>query len=151
MRDRNIRNAIKELLIVTERFDDGGVLLQCPDDRGVGTDLAAACWIEPSSTTIRDEWDAQPGGGVTLTSILKTTFAYRAEDPQARDEACENLLEFAANVLNGQSIGGFTIPAWTKFVGGWQWLPPAPPERRIVATFSYQYILEGWNSYDTEE
>ena len=35
----------------------------------------------------------------------------------------------------------------TRFVS-WRWEKPAPPERRIAAIFSYQYIVEGWDSYD---
>jgi len=70
------------------------------------------------------------------------------QDPQLRDEGAELLLDTAANTLNGQSLAGLTMPALTRF-SGWTWKDATPPERRIIASFSYQYIVEGWESYDT--
>jgi hypothetical protein len=33
----------------------------------------------------------------------------------------------------------------------WRWEKPTSPERRISSVFSYQYIVEGWDEYDTSE
>jgi hypothetical protein len=75
------------------------------------------------------------------------TLLQRNEDPQLRDEAAELLFDTAANALNGQSLADLTLPQLTRFVS-WKWQKPEAPERRISATFSYQYIVEGWDSYD---
>ena len=150
-RERDVRNAIADLLVATGAFDRQGVWLVAPEDLGQGTDIAAAVWIEPVSTTIRDEWDAQDSGGITMTAMLRITFAFRAEAAEARDDGAERLLNAAADALNGQIlVPGFTIPAWTRFLL-WMWSPPAPPERQIVAMFRYDYEIEGWTGFDTTE
>ena len=82
-----------------------------------------------------------------VTSRVTITLLYRCEDPQLRDEGAELLFDTAANALNGQSLATLTLPDTTKFTA-WRWLPPTPPERRIQASFTYQYIIDGWDSYD---
>ena len=118
-----------------------------PEDYGTGASSLAAAAIEPSSSEQTDRWDDAPEGGLVVTSLVTITFLYRHEDPQLRDEAAELLFDTAANALNGQSLAGFTLPALTRFVS-WRWEKPAAPERRITATFSYVYIVEGWDAYD---
>lgn len=83
-----------------------------------------------------------------ITSRVSLTLLYRNEDPQLRDEGAELLLDVAANVLNGQSLAGLTFPQQT-LITDWTWQPPTVPERRINATLSYQYLVEGWDEYDT--
>jgi len=83
-------------------------------------------------------------------STVRLTLLARMEDPQLRDESAELVLDTAANALNGQGLAGLTMPAFTRFTG-WQWQPATAPERRITATFTYQYIIEGWDEYDTTE
>ena len=85
-----------------------------------------------------------------IASTVKITFLSRHEDPQLRDEAAELLFDTAANALNAQSLAGLTLPEHTKFKS-WSWAKPMAPERQIVATFVYKYIVEGWNNYDTTE
>jgi hypothetical protein len=150
MRDRDVLNAIKEALEATRAFDTAGVWLWDPEDFGEGTSIAAAAWIEPATGAIDDRWDDAPGGGVIVTSTCKITIAARAEDTRLRDEMAENLIMFAFNSLNGQSLAELTLPEFTRFQS-WTWLPPTPPERQIACTFSYQYIVEGWNDFDVTE
>ena len=150
-RERDVRNAIQALLQAQTAYDQVGVWLFSPEDQGEGTDVGAACWIEPIGTAIRSEWDNAPEGGITMTASLRITFAFRAEEAQARDEGVELLFDTAADALNGQVlVEGFTIPAWTRFLS-WSWAPPESAERRIVSMFSYQYEIEGWDSFDTTE
>jgi hypothetical protein len=146
MRDRDVRNAIQSALAETGAFDSVWIW-GLPENFGTGASSLAAAAIEPVSSTQSDRWDAQPEGGLLVTSLVTITFLYRHEDPQLRDEAAELLFDTAADALNGQSLAGFTLPGLTQFVS-WRWEKPAPPERRIAAVFSYVYIVEGWNSYD---
>ena len=104
--------------------------------------------IEPESSTQEDRWDSQTGGGLLVTSRVTITLYARAEDPQIRDEAVELLLDITANALNGESLAGLTLPGLTRVLQ-WRWEKPAPPERTIPVIFSYQYIVEGWDAYDT--
>jgi hypothetical protein len=145
-RDRDVRNAIQSALQATGAFD-GVFVWGPPEDYGSGASNAALAVIEPESSTQDDRWDSAPGGGLVVSSRVTITLIYRAEDPQLRDEAAELLFDIAANALNGQGFAGLTLPQLTRFVS-WRWEKPAPPERRIALVFSYQYIVEGWDSYD---
>ncbi len=147
MRDRDVRNAIQTALLQTAAFDSVWIW-GLPKDYGIGASCLAAAAIEPSSSTQNELWDAPSVGDLVVASMVTISFLYRHEDPAARDEACELLYDTAANALNGQCLANLTLPGLTRFVS-WRWEKPAPPERRITSTFSYQYIVEGWNAYDT--
>ena len=145
-RDRDVRDAIQTALTETGAFDEVFVW-GLPEDYGSGASNAALAVIEPESSTQEDRWDAASGGGLIVTSRVAITLIYRAEDPQLRDEAAELLFDIAANALNGQALGGLTLPQLTRFVS-WRWEKPTAPERRIASIFSYQYIVAGWDDYD---
>jgi len=147
VRDRDVRNAIQSALTATGAFD-GAWLTGLPENYGAGASQLAAAAIDPMSSTQSDQWDSQDAGGLVITSQVSITLLYRHDDPQLRDEGAELLLDTAANALNGQSLAGLTLPGLTRFTA-WSWQPATPPERRIGATFSYAYIVEGWDSYDT--
>jgi hypothetical protein len=145
-----VRNAIQSALSATNAFD-GVYLWGLPESWGTAASAAAAAVIEPCSSTQDDKWDAQTGGGLVVTSLVAITLLQRMEDPQLRDEAAELLLDTAANALNGADlVPGFTMPAFTRF-RQWNWQKATPPERRITATFEYQYEIEGWDAYDTTQ
>ena len=146
-RDRDVRLAIQAALEATDEFD-GVFVWGLPEDYGSGASTAVLAIIEPESSTQEDRWDAAPGSGLLITSRVTITLIYRALDPQLRDEAAELLFDTAANALNGQCLAGLTLPQLTRFVS-WRWEKAGPPERRIASIFSYQYIVEGWDSFDT--
>jgi hypothetical protein len=146
MRDRDVRNAIQAALLATGAFD-GVWVTGLPETGGAGASQFAAAAIDPGSSTQDDRWDSQTDGGLVVTSQVTITLLYRHEDQQLRDEGAELLLDTAANALNGQSLAGLTLPALTRFTA-WRWESATAPERRITATFSYQYIVEGWGAYD---
>jgi hypothetical protein len=146
-RDRDVRNAIQTALQATGAFD-AVYVWGLPEDYGSGASNMALAAIEPDSSTQEDRWDAAPVGDLIVTSRVTITLLFRGDDPQVRDEAAELLFDTAANALNGQSLAGFTVPALTRFVS-WKWQTPMVPERRITAVFSYQYLVPGWDEYDT--
>jgi hypothetical protein len=149
VRERDVRNAIQSALVATGAFDSVFVW-GLPEDYGSAASSAALAFIEPESSTQEDRWDGASGSGLLITSRVTITLIYRANDPQLRDEAAELLFDNAANALNGQGLAGLTLPQLTRFVS-WRWERPDPPERRIASIFSYQYIVEGWDSYDSSE
>jgi hypothetical protein len=152
-RDRDVRLAIASILEATNEFD--GVYSRCLSEvpsRRAGD--ARAVSIEPDSTDFSDDW----GGGAAnsndpapliVQSRLRLTFMTRLDDPSARDDEAERLSNVAANALNGQSLAGLTLPAFSRFES-LRWLPPEPPERRVSATFVYRYIVDSWTSFDTD-
>lgn len=149
MRDRDVRNAIQSALEATGAFDSVYVW-GLPEDYGSGASQLAVAVIEPSVSTQTDLWDDNTTGALVVSSPVTLTFLARDEDPQLRDEAVERLLDVAADALNGQSLASFTLPAFTKF-SSWRWEKPTAPERRIIATFVYQYLVAGWDQYDTSQ
>jgi hypothetical protein len=146
MKDRDVRNAVQAALMATSAFD-GVWIWGLPEDYGTGSSQGAAAAITPLSSRQEDLWDAAAAGGLVITSRLQITLLYRHPDPQTRDEAAELLLDVAANALNGNGLDGLVLEQ-TARVTGWDWQPPVAPERRIQATYSYQYIVEGWDGYD---
>ncbi len=78
---------------------------------------------------------------------MTVTLLARNDDAQLRDEQAEQLLDVLANAVNGVSLAGITLPGKT-LVTAWQWRPAMAPERRIAATVSFQYLVEGWENFD---
>jgi hypothetical protein len=153
VRDRDVRNAIQSALAATNAFDvspnEGAAvwIWGLPEDWGTAAHNQAAAAIVPMSSRQEDLWDSAPTGGLVITSRVGLILCYRHNDPQLRDEGAELLLDTAANALNGQDLGGQIIPQ-TARITAWDWQQPTVPERRIQATYSYQYIVEGWDEYD---
>lgn len=148
-RERDVRNAIAAALEATDSFGEIS-LIGLPEAEGFGASNLAAVSIEPDSTVQADRYDGGMKTGLVNTARLKLTFLARNPDPQACDEACEDLLDTAINAIQGQSLGGFTLPDHTRF-SGWKWEPRTPPERRITAMFAYDYFVDGWDEYDTAD
>jgi hypothetical protein len=146
-RDRDVRNAIVAALVATNAFNLVEVW-GLPEDYGSGASSECFAAVVPQSSRQEDLWDSAATGGIVITSRCVIVLAFRHIDPQARDEGAELLLQTVANALNGQSLADLTFPQSTRIIG-WDWQPPMVPERRINAMFSYQFINEGWDSYDT--
>jgi hypothetical protein len=146
-RDRDVRNAIQELLQATSAFD-GVYLWGPPKDYGSGASNLAIAWIEPGRSNQLDKWDGGQITGIEITSSVKIVVAQRMEDPQLRDEAAELLVDIVANAIQGQSLSDLTLPDKTRFIN-WTWVRANPPERQINISFEYIYLIDGWNNYNT--
>jgi hypothetical protein len=146
-RDRDVRNAIQAALVATNQFN-GVFVWGLPEDYGSGASAEAFAAVLPMSSRQEDLWDAAPAGGLVITSRVAIVLAYRHIDPQLRDEAAELLVDTTANALNGQNLAGLTLPQTARVIQ-WDWQQVTVPERRINCVFSYQYIVEGWDEYDT--
>jgi len=147
-RERDVRNAIQELLDVSGAFD-GVYVSGLPEERGERAGDRRAAVVEPDGTTGSDLWD-DTTGAMTMTATVALTFLARDDDPQVRDEAVELLLNTAAAVLNGRSLADATLPGSTR-IRSWTWLKPNAPERRIAAKLEFQYLAEGWSDFGLSE
>jgi hypothetical protein len=147
-RERDVRSSIRDVLDSTGAFD-GVYLAGLPPDRGERCGDSRSVSIEPVETTGADHWD-DTTGDLVMTSRVSLTLLARHDDPQVRDETAEQLLNVAANALNGQALAGLTLPGWTR-IRSWTWQKPHAPERRIAAVLEYQYLVAGWTGFDTTE
>lgn len=148
MRDRDVRNAIKSLLEKTSQFDEVS-LKGLPEDWGMRAGSAKAVVIEPFSVAQRDLWDGGPSTGLAVTSQVNLTIMVRNSDPQLCDEECERLLDVAIDNIQGKSLASFTNPDHSRFLQA-QFQKRVAPTRRLLATFGYEYIVDGWAEYDDE-
>lgn len=164
MRERDIRNAIRDALVATDAFD--AVWLGAPTEGTSAFDRLAI--IDPVGAGIASSahhagaiaetgrlgtglgWDDRADSLLDYTGTAKLTLIARDEDPQIRDEMAEQLLAVLCNAVNGQVlVPGFTIPAKT-IVAHWTWKDASPPERQIEATVSYGFLVP-WNAWDVSD
>lgn len=144
-RDRDIRNAMHDLLMATNAFSD--VLIgRDLEDYAPGS-IGDSCKIEPMEERSKGMWDQ--GDDLEVHVKVKVTFTSRNDDPQLRDEGAERLYNTAKNVLNDVSLAGLTMPAFTSFDQA-RWLKPTHPARQVEAVFSYRYFNDD-NTFDTAE
>ena len=106
-RERDVRNAIKELLVATGAFSDVW-LTGLPQDRGQG---AANSRLRDRAglDATREQLGCGPLRRPGLPCELAVSLLTRRSDPQLRDELAEQLLDFLINAVNGQSLANFTI------------------------------------------
>jgi hypothetical protein len=146
-RDRDIRNAIVAALQANDAVDAVYTTgLPKMDDQSAEDLLVAS--VQPIDWRESDLADGAPAGYMFIDGRVRIVFAARSTNEQERDDAVEDLLEFALNSLNGQSLAGLTMQTFTKF-SDVRWVDPIPPERQIVATFQYKYLVPTWTSFDT--
>lgn len=149
MRERDARRAAGELLMDTGEFHCvavGGELFAS----GVAASDLCFALIEPQDSQESDEHDAGPWGASIIKARASLIVGARRHDPILRDSEAERLLNVARNALNGKSLGGFTMPDFTK-VSRWAWQRPADVERRIACTLAFTYLEEGWDAADVSD
>lgn len=147
-RERDVRVAIYDLLDSTGAFDRvyPGTI---PDGDCEPSGLSRTVSIEPSGTVLAAQGD-DVHGAITATATVMIVLRARDDDPTARDDAVELLLNTTAAALNGRSLAGVSLPGSTR-LRSWTWRKAAPPERRIEATLEYLYLVEGWDGFDLSE
>lgn len=148
-RDRDIRNAMRDLLAATGQFDvstcDG-----LPETRGWPGGALRGVNIDAWNSSDADLCDDAGGPTLLRSATLKVTFAAIDDDPAVCTDMVERLINVAANACNGQCLAGLTFPGKTKFTN-LRWLKPSPPERRCEATFTYQYEIITFTDFNTSE
>ncbi len=148
MRDRDVRQAIKDMLDDTNQFNEVS-LRALPEDIGVAAGQLAFVLIQPVSDKQEDRWDGGEFTGMVNNATISITCMVRNSDPQLCDEACELLRNVVIDTIQGKSLADITVPDHTRYVGT-VWQARKPPERRIVMTFVYETIMDSWDGYDEE-
>lgn len=148
-RDRDIRNAMRDLIEATREFDwttCGGL----PEDQAYPGGALKAASIEPLNYIDDDLCEDELGPVLIRTGTAKVTFLAIDEDSTACIEAAERLMNIAANLWNGVSLATLTYPDKTRFTTA-RWLKPEGNERRVEATFTYQYEVGYFADFGTAE
>lgn len=148
VRDRDIRNAIRDALLATGAFDEVVLARQEDDYTTVGIESRKLI-IEPFDQGMMYQSDYAAIENLMVDSRLKLSFLSRADDPQIRDERLEAMVNVAYNTMIGVCWLGLTFPAFTQFVQHAKWLPPKHPVRRADAIYSYRY--EPSTTFDVTE
>lgn len=150
MTEQDIRDGIKDALDATNLFNGVHVTGQA-EEYGISADEGAMAIIEANSTSETSMGDDVPAGAIVYTAKIDCTFVARNPDPTIRDRLAERLRNVAGDKMNGKTFGlPDMLPALTRFTG-WTWKKPESCERKIKATFQATYMIDGWDSMDTEE
>src|SRR4051812_46544098 len=124
-RERDVWQAVKTTLEATRAYDN--VYLAEGESNHRPEDVRSV-EIQPYDGTSHDEWD-DTESPLQVESRLQLIFFASDPDAATRDALCEMIFNIAQDVLNGQSLGGLTMPGFTKFIS-WKWGPIEPPNRR---------------------
>ena len=147
MRDRDVRNAIQAALIATNAFN-GVFVWGLPEDYGSGSSSEAAAAIIPQSSRQEDLWDAAAAGGLVITSRVGDRAAYRHDRPAAPRRGGRAAARHGRQRPERPEPGRPDVPADDPD----HRMGLAAADRAGAAdqrVFSYQYIVEGWDEYDT--
>ena len=103
--------------------------------------------IVPRTATPVDTFDE---GGMIRTVGYTLTIIVRDESYMARRAKLGYLETVARNALTGQSLAGFTFPAYSKMN---QAVMPRQrhPEQRLEIAGSFAYLVDGYASNDTTD
>ena len=114
-----------------------------PEVRGRAASDRLAAIVAATSWEQTDLSDDETMVQSTRNVRWQLTLIVRDDDPETREKTLNSLLVTAQNTLDGQSLGGVTIPAWTRLKSG-VYQPATPPEQRMVVTGEFAYWLEGF-------
>jgi len=145
-RERDVWLAIKSTLEATSAFDN--VYIAEGESNHKPEDVRSV-EIQPHDGTQHDEWD-DTNSPLQVEARLQLMFFASDPDALTRDALCERLFNIAQDALNGQSLGGLTLPGLTRFIS-WRWGPIEPPNRRLTALLKFAYLTDTWAGFDTTE
>jgi hypothetical protein len=141
-RDFDVLRDIKERLQATAVFMVVGISDQ-PVAEGDTAVVAPYRWDEV------DQYDDASGDSSVLRHVRwQLTLTVREVDPELRDRRIDQLYAIAANVLDGQPLGGICLPGLSKLRSG-EWQKPAPPERQQVIYGEFSYFIDGNTAHGT--
>jgi hypothetical protein len=153
MRDRDIRNSMRDQIMASGFFDHIG-FGRDPLEWATGEPGARTCQIEPSKEQFIPLWDRSGEDGGVVQGEAVCTFTVQNEDPEMRDAMLEQMYNVAADVLNNIALpigyGATVMPAFS-WLDTLKWLPAAHPTRQGKAIYKYRYMVASSESMDITE
>jgi hypothetical protein len=143
--DWDVLTAIRDAIAATGEFD-GVFMSDLPEERGRSGGDHNAAWVSPQTWEESSDFE-DPGQTVLTRKVGWTlTLMVRRQDPEARDRELTRLLSVAQNAVDGQSVGGLTLPAWTRLKSG-RYEKARPPERRLISSGTFAYQVDGYPNH----
>jgi hypothetical protein len=146
LRDVDVLDAIRDMLVGTNEFDNVYRSAR-PTEFGQSAGDRSAAVVMPGDWDETDESDDPTTVQGTRRVRWCLWLIVREEDPEKRERSLDQLLSFAQNVLDGQSIGGLTIAGWTRLRRG-KYELAEPPEQRMEVVGEFAYYVGGFTGHD---
>jgi len=150
-RDYSVFRAIAAALDGTKQFT---TVLVGERQRGSRIDFAAescpAAIVTPISFDETDQWDNEEDVGAEREGSASITLIVREDDEAKRIDLLDRLSSAVCVAVNGQSLSGLTIPGRTRVSGG-QWKDAEHPEKHLILTIKYLYLIDGYGGHDEDE
>lgn len=121
-----------------------------PESRGRSSADRIVAVVTPSDWEQTDESDDEDTVQSTRRARWTLTIIVREEDPETRERLLDQLLTTSQNALDGQTLGGITIPDWTRLRRG-RYEPPVDVEQRMVVTGEFAYWIQGFNQNQADD
>lgn len=129
---------------------DGVYRSALPEEKGRPSGDRLAAVVAPADWEQTDESDDEEEVQSTRRVHWTLTLIVRDDDPETRERTLDRLLAVSQNALDGQALGGITIPDWTRLRRG-RYGTPSGPEQRMTVTGEFAYWVAGFNSNQTED
>ena len=93
-----------------------------------------------------DELDDVDPVEIVRKARFKVEISVREEDPATRVKTLGRLANTVRKTLNGQSLGGLTLPAWTM-VRGDTLANPQHPNQVFTLNGEFAYLISGYGGH----
>ena len=145
-RDWDVFESISTLLAATNEFDNI-YRSALPESNGQRSEDQLAACVAPRDWDEVDDADNASTQQIKRSVRWTLTLMVREDDPEIRERYLDRLLNIAMTAIDGKSLAGLTIPAWTKLRKGSYELPNAP-EQRMTCQGEFVYWIDGFGSHD---
>jgi hypothetical protein len=151
-RDWDVADAIADVLDATNEFS----LVVAGEDPGVtgatlGADLSYVAAVDVTDWAESDDGDAGPGTTRIRTVRGTVTLLGIGQRRRAIKRALDRLGSLVQDALDGESIGGLTLPGLTECTRGKYHDDPKSGEVRLVLTWSAVMLIAGFAAHNTDE
>lgn len=115
-----------------------------------GAQATPAAVVSPLSFREPGTWDDFGDESSERTGQTMVTLVARSADESERIDLLDRLAQVAANAINGQRLAGITLPGKTRVAAG-NYLPAADPEKHLILTVEWSYLIGGYANHDDGE
>lgn len=112
-----------------------------------GADACPVAIVTPTGGDEMDDADDFDDVRNIVKGEFTVSLVVRARDPVERFVVLDQLRAAVMNAIDGQPLGGLTMPAFTR-IRRWKYPPADDPEKQLVLSGEYSYIVDGHAAHD---